>query len=293
MKLQILGTRGPELWDKDASVSYLIWLDDKARLMIDAGPGSSQNFEISGAKFEELEVMLFTHFHADHSADFMAYAKGGYFTERVQDLMIIGPSGNKLVVSADEFIERSIGDKGLYPYLSDFVNKDDPSEYKIRSKTLPWTDEDPQITTVYISPDDKIIVKAVPTKHGPIPSFAYRVEAAGCVVVFTGDMNGSLGMVPELAEKANILVAHNAIPETQTGVAARLHMKPSYIGRMAEKARVRKLVLTHLMRRSEEKKKETLEIIRDVYKGGVFFPHDLEAYMLKPKGFSLKGSSIN
>ena len=288
MKLQMLGTRGPELWDKSASVSYLIWLDDKARIMIDAGSGSSQNFELSEAKFEDLEAMLFTHFHVDHSADFMAYAKGGFFTDRVQDLTIIGPSGNKWVVSADEFLERSIGNKGLYPYLSDFINKDDQSEYKITSKTLPWTDEDPQITTVYSSPDGKIIVKAVPTKHGPIPSFAYRVEAAGCAVVFTGDMNGSLAMVPELAKQADILVAHNAIPEGQTGVAAGLHMKPSYIGKMAEQAKVKKLLLTHLMRRSAEKKKETLDIIREAYKGGVFFPHDMEAYMLKPKFFPLK-----
>ncbi len=130
-------------------------------------------------------------------------------------------------------------------------------------------------------------MKAVPTKHGPIPSFAYRVEAAGCTVVFTGDMNGSLDKVPELAKQADILVAYNAIPETQTGIATRLHMKPSYIGEIAERAKVKKLLLTHLMRRSAEKKKETVDIIRNIYKGGVFFPHDMEAYMLKPKGLFL------
>ncbi len=156
VKLQMLGTRGPELWDKSASVSYLIWLDGKARIMIDAGPGSSQNFELSEANFEDLEAMFFTHFHIDHSVDFMAYVKGGFFTDRVQDLTVIGSSGSKLTVSADEFLERSIGDKGLYPYFSDVINEGDPSSYKIKSKTLPWTDEDPQIKTVYISPMMKL-----------------------------------------------------------------------------------------------------------------------------------------
>lgn len=48
---------------KDASSGYLIWLDGKARVLIDAGPGSLQRFKQSGADFNDLSVLLFTHFH--------------------------------------------------------------------------------------------------------------------------------------------------------------------------------------------------------------------------------------
>lgn len=37
--LQVLGSGGPELQDKRASSSYLIWQDGKARVLIDSGGG--------------------------------------------------------------------------------------------------------------------------------------------------------------------------------------------------------------------------------------------------------------
>ena len=101
VKLQMLGTGGPELVGDRASSGYLIWLDDKARVIVDSGAGTVQRFKQSGAKFKDVELMLFTHFHVDHSADFPAYIKGSYFTDRTQDLMVIGPSGNTLLPSAE------------------------------------------------------------------------------------------------------------------------------------------------------------------------------------------------
>src|ERR1700729_816176 len=68
--LQVLGSGGPELQDKRASSSYLIWQDGQARVLVDTGGGSALRFGESGAKMSQLEVILFTHFHIDHSADF-------------------------------------------------------------------------------------------------------------------------------------------------------------------------------------------------------------------------------
>ncbi len=280
VKLQMLGTRGPELWDKQASVSYLVWLDNKARIIIDAGSGSSQNFEASKAKFEDIDAILFTHFHVDHSADFMAYAKGGYFTDRTRNLMIIGPSASQLFVSANQFVERTIGRKGVYPYLSNFVNEEQSSAFKIIPKTLLWMDDSPKVITVYSNSATGLLVKAVATRHGPVPAFAYRVEAAGCSIVFSGDMSGQIDKVPAFANNAEILVAHNAIPEDAGGVAAKLHMKPSYIGKMAAQANVKQLLLTHLMRRTADKNK-TLQIIRKFYNGNIIFPNDRDVFFVE------------
>ena len=93
---------------------------------------------------------------------------------------------------------------------------------------------------------------------------------------FTGDMSGRLGQMPRLARGSDILVAHNAIPEDATGAAANLHMKPGYIGAMAATAGVKQLVLSHLMRRTIDRKDETLRLIRNKYKGPVTFPDDLD-----------------
>jgi hypothetical protein len=42
---EMLGTRGPELWDARASTGYLLWLDGKARV-VDAGPGTVPIFPL-------------------------------------------------------------------------------------------------------------------------------------------------------------------------------------------------------------------------------------------------------
>lgn len=35
MTLQVLGSGGPELTDKRASSAYLVWIDNKAKILID------------------------------------------------------------------------------------------------------------------------------------------------------------------------------------------------------------------------------------------------------------------
>lgn len=277
VKLQMLGTRGPEILDGQASTSYLIWLDNKARVIIDAGPGSLQRFELAKANFSDVDLMLFSHFHVDHSADFLGYIKGAFFTDRKKDLEVMGPTGAKFVASAKQFVERAIGtEAGLYPYLGSFADANSPSAYKIKTKNITWSFSDLNIKTIYNKKGIK--VKTVSTHHGPFPSQGYRVELAGCAIAFSGDMSGRLRAMPDLANHADILVAHNAIPEDATGVPALLHMTPSYIGSMAKTAKVKLLLLTHLMKRSLSVKKQALQIIRKNYKGKIIFPNDLNSF---------------
>lgn len=277
VKLQMLGTGGPELLNERASSGYLLWLDEKARIVIDAGPGSLQRFKQSGAQIPDLSVFLFTHFHVDHSADLSAYIKGGFFTERSDDLFIYGPSGDTFVLSAEQFVERLFSAKhGVYPYLSPFISDDAHSAFKIKTKTIEWTYKDLNIRPVH--QDKDFMIKTVSVHHGPFPALAYRVEVAGCVISFTGDMSGRLHTMPDLAQNSDLLVAHNAIPEDATGVPQLLHMKPSYIGKIAGRARVKKLLLTHMMERSINRTDETIKLIKENYQGVIVFPNDLDIF---------------
>jgi len=276
VKLQILGSRGPEFLNGRASTGYLIWLDGKARVIVDAGPGSARNFAKSGAKYADVSVMLLSHFHVDHANDFSAYVKAGFFTDRATELRVIGPSGSRLVSSAGEFVQRQVGDKGAYPYLSSFIDPEATSSYKIATTTIPWSEKHLDPSLVYENKD--FVVRGVAVHHGAFPALGYRVETAGCVISFTGDMSGRLGAMPDLAKDSDILVAHNAIPENAEGVPALLHMKPSYIGKMAAQAGVKKLLLTHLMRRTIDKQGETTALIRKHYDGPIMFPDDLDVF---------------
>src|SRR6202050_4679258 len=80
--VQVLGSGGPELQDKRASSSYLVWEDARAKALVDAGGGSALRFGESGAQMSQLEVIFFSHFHVDHSGDFSALIKSSWFEDR-------------------------------------------------------------------------------------------------------------------------------------------------------------------------------------------------------------------
>ena len=104
--LQVLGSGGPELQDKRASSSYLVWQNGKARILIDAGGGSALRFGQSGASMVDLYAVAFTHFHVDHSSDFPALIKSSFFSGRSKDLPVFGPDGNRFLPSATQFVQR-------------------------------------------------------------------------------------------------------------------------------------------------------------------------------------------
>lgn len=272
VSLQVLGSGGPELADERASSSYLIWLDGKARAMVDVGGGSSLNFERSGARFADLDAVLFTHLHVDHSADWPVFVKGGFFTGRDRDLPVYGPYGNNNLPAVDKFQEAlfALG----WSYLSNYLVNDERSEYKLPATVVNAPE------TVWFQSLKRITLKSLNVNHGPLPAIAWRVEAAGCSIVFSGDTSATSDNLTRLATSADILVAHNAIPEAASGVARRLHMPPSRIGEIAAQAGVKKLVLSHRMLRTLEREPDTLREIRKNYPGPVEFAEDLSKYAL-------------
>jgi len=55
-------------------------------------------------------------------------------------------------------------------------------------------------------------------------------------------------------------------------------MKPGAIGNIAAEAKVKKLLLTHMMQRSINRQDETVNLVRKSYQGPIVFPHDLESF---------------
>lgn len=110
--LQVLGSGGPELGDKRASSGYLIWRDGHARVLVDLGPGSLLNFERSGARVEDLDLVLLSHLHVDHSGDLPALVKAAYFTDRDRDLPVYGPTGNTLMPDTVAFVAALFAEPG-------------------------------------------------------------------------------------------------------------------------------------------------------------------------------------
>ncbi|RME33136.1 MAG: MBL fold metallo-hydrolase, partial [Gammaproteobacteria bacterium] len=119
--LQVLGSGGPELYPDRAATGYLLWLEGRARLLIDSGGGVMRNFARAGARIEDLDALLFTHLHVDHSADLPVLVKASFFGERTRSLPLYGPEGNPAMPSMTAFTVGLFGPRGIYHYLSDFL----------------------------------------------------------------------------------------------------------------------------------------------------------------------------
>jgi ribonuclease BN (tRNA processing enzyme) len=274
VELQVLGSGGPEMQDRRASSSYLVWQDGRARVLVDAGGGAALRFGESGARMQDLDVVLLSHLHVDHTADLAALIKSSYFEERTRSLPLFGPPGNQEFPSTRAFVGDLFDPaRGAYRYLGNFLRGQEGGYALTASDAALQPHE---IRTVFSGAD--MLVRATPVVHGGVPALAWRVELGHRVFVFSGDTNGDNGNLEKLAQGADIFVAHNAIPEGTTGAPRALHMPPSVIGRIAQAAGVRALVLSHRMLRSLGHEAETRAVIARSYPGPVVFANDLDCF---------------
>ncbi|WP_231990516.1 MBL fold metallo-hydrolase [Neisseria zoodegmatis] len=273
----VLGSGGPELSDKRASTGYLVRENGKARFIIDFGAGSSLNFERAGGDIKDLEALLFTHFHVDHSNDLPALVKASYFSERNRDLPVYGPTGNHAIPTTPLFVERQFGEKGVYPYLSDFLTGE--AAFALKPIAVNADKKQPKLFETKLG---GFTLKAIPVEHGLLPSLGWRIEKNGCSVTMSGDTSNIGKTLDVLAKNTDVFIAHNAVPETaRDKIALKLHMTPSEIGRIAQTTGSRSVVLSHFMRRTENVKPATSAAIRKTYQGKLAFAQDCDIYSLK------------
>jgi ribonuclease BN (tRNA processing enzyme) len=274
VELQVLGSGGPELQDKRASSSYVIWKDGKARVLVDAGGGAALRFGESGAQMQDLDVILLSHLHVDHTADLAALIKSSYFEERTRPLPLFGPPGNAAFPSTTAFIADLFDPaRGAYRYLGEFLRARQGGYALLPHDAIL---QPAQVRTLLTGASET--VRATRVIHGGVPALAWRVEMDQRVFVFSGDANGDNGNLERLAQGADILVAHNAIPEGTTGAPRALHMPPSVIGRIAHAAGVHQLVLSHRMLRTLGREDETRSVISRSYGGPLVFANDLDCF---------------
>jgi len=263
--LQILGSGGPE-FSKRASSSYLIWRDEKACIMVDAGAGAFNHFSESSAKIEDLKFIALTHLHIDHSADLPAFMKAGYFSNRSKVLPILGTTSAGDFPNIDTFTQRLFGKNGAYAYMSDILTNNSDS-FQLKPIILKQTLEKNRF--------GEIIVNSVGVTHGEVPAIAYAIEIDSKKIVFAGDTSADSDKLIRLAENADYLVVHHAIPQHAGRYAKFLHVTPKRIGEVAKAAKVKHLILSHRMKRTYNSEAESLRLIRENFSGDIIWAEDL------------------
>ena len=271
--LQVLGSGGPIADDGRASSAYVVWIDGKSRVLVDAGGGAFLRFGEAGAKFEDLDFVGLSHFHTDHSADFSALLKSGNFSGRKRPLPMAGPDEDGVFPGLKDFLRATLDrETGAYGYLSAFLDGTagtpmlTPREVKPGPPALLWSSED-------------LAIDAMHVPHGIVPAVAFRVRAGDVTIVFASDQNGGDPAFVDFARDASILVMHMVVPEDVEGVGRRLHAPPSVIGEVAGKAGPDTLVLSHFMERSLRNLDDNVSIVKKRYAGNVVLAEDLLCVM--------------
>jgi len=277
--LQILGSGGPIADDGRASAGYLIWIDGESRIMIDTGGGTFLRFGEAGAKFASLDFIGLSHFHTDHSADFPALLKSGFFSERQGNLVVAGPDASAPFPGLRTYLNSVLGKAdGTYAYLSGYLDGSgglstiDPFEVQ-KDESAP--------VSVFGTDNSAVQITAQHVPHGIVPAIAFRVRFGDSSIVFASDQNGNDPAFVEFSKGATLLVMHMVVPEGISAAGRALHAPPSVIGDIAQQAGVETLVLSHLMARSLQNLDNNVEIVKAEYAGQVIVASDLDCIALK------------
>jgi len=240
--VQILGSGGPAINPERASAGYLLWVGTQAKLLFDIGGGTYIRFGQSRAKLADLAMVGISHLHPDHTSDLAALMWGSNRI-RSEPLPIIGPSGNNVAPDFATFLSRMFDEKsGAFQVLGSTLGAEQPGAERPRLNVgvVDVTKTEP----TRILDRDGMMVTAFRIPHANLPTLAYRVQTRDVSVVFSSDQNGTDPTFVDFAKGANVLIMHLAI--AAGAPPSMLHASPAVVGRVAQEAGVKQLILSHI-----------------------------------------------
>jgi ribonuclease BN (tRNA processing enzyme) len=216
MDIYLLGT-GTAIPTKQHSPAGLIVIADGQRVLLDIGPGTLTRLDLAGITCDQIDHVLLTHFHPDHTLDLATLLQvfsSAPNATRTKPLSITG------CLSTQDFIQRMLK---LYPDIA-------PLTYELKVRQV-YRDE---------FSIGKLKVQSAPTGHTS-ESVAYRLDDARHSMVYSGDAS-RLGELVRLADGADLLICECSFP---AGWKTEDHLNADTVGAIAQQAGVKSLVITH------------------------------------------------
>jgi ribonuclease BN (tRNA processing enzyme) len=293
MRVVTLGTRSGPTPDLQRAQSSNVLITNGVAYVIDAGDGVSRRLIRLGVNFRDVGNIFITHPHSDHTAGLgplmmWLYDRG----DPTKVVGIYGPPGTAASVQG----------------LIQFVNVNAEIRISDGTKTIPATklfsSKDADEGLVF--QDENIKVTAAENTHFHFPagspgykkykSYAYRFDATDRSVVFTGD-TGPSDAIAQLAKGADLLISEVTNPvdeyvaeeikagrwrqrnseEQKNSIRHHIeeHLLPEDLGKMAARANVKTVVMTHVQPSPNNDYSRYVEEVRKYYSGQVFVATDL------------------
>lgn len=269
LEVVVLGSGGPRAFGR-ASTSYIVLVDGTPKILVDAGPGAFVQVGKLEIDLDELDIVLLTHLHIDHSADLPAvFLERGLTSNVPIQFKVFGPQGGPGFPSTTKFLHLLFDQGGVFEYQRTFGVEENIIGVDLST--------DLKSPAQQIVDSNGLRVREIATHHDGAPSIAYRIDYQGASITFSGDMDESaVPNLEELAKNSNLLVFHCPVldPPESPAVLYTLHTPPRKIGEAAQKAEVKHLLLSHIPPAVETRQREVLQSIHQSYKGDVKFAYD-------------------
>ena len=276
-RIILLGTKGgPRVGESGRSNPSTLILINDVPYVVDCGYGTSRQLLAAGISLNRVRYIFITHHHSDHNLEY-----GPLF----YNVWITG-----LPVHVDAY-----GPSGLRKMTQDFFSY---MKFDIDTRIVDEGRPDPRRMIVahefnkpgVVMQNDDVKVTSCLVRHPPIKqAYAYRFDARDRSVVISGDT----AYAPELAEfaKGADVLVHEVmyLPGVEALLkrlpnAKRLrehlmaaHTSPEDVGRIADRAGVNTLVLSHFVPGDDPSitDEQWAEGVRKFFKGRVIVGKDL------------------
>jgi ribonuclease BN (tRNA processing enzyme) len=244
-RLVLLGTAGgPTPKVERSAPAHAVVVNDDIYL-VDAGNGVGRQLVRAGLDIDRLRVVAVTHHHSDHVADVGTVVLLAWGTGLTSAVRLIGPKPLRNMI--DSYLD--FADVDVRTRMADEAR---PSPHglievhELAGGGPVYEDENVRILTCLVD-------------HPPMIAHAYRIDAPDRSYVFSGDTTPNDDLIA-LAEGADILV-HEVMhlpsidslveaagaPEGLRSHLVNSHTSTADVGRIATKAGVGMLVLTHMI----------------------------------------------
>ena len=218
LKIIILGS-GTGIPYKKRETPGIFINSNKQWMLMDTGSGTISKLAKLGIDYKNIDFLLFSHLHPDHTLDLVSFLFALNYTPgyiRNKKLEIVGPVGLK------EFIQKL---QNIYPWIV-------PKSYSLIIK---------EVTNSKLSFDGfKLQSRSV--EHD-IPSIAFRLSDDHNSAVISGDTGYCDGIV-QISKNADLLIIEASFPIKK--YSSKNHLTAKEAGRIARITNVKNLVLKHL-----------------------------------------------
>lgn len=273
----LLGTGTPIPDSKRAGAGTAVVYNGKAYLF-DMGRGvvqniikASQELKIDALKMwkaPKINHLFITHLHSDHISDFPTFASTVWW-RRTEQLNLYGPTGIKdMYKGYEKFLATDVKLRvdGIQPVKNPKLYQSLIHEYDDG-----WTFK-----------DGDVLIEAFKVPHGEIKtSFGYKITTPDKTIVISGDTSYSEKII-EMSKGVDILIHEvisdeglSKLPEFWQKYHKSYHTTASDLAKVANQAKPKLLVLTHILSYSSTKQK-TFEEVKNKYKGKVILGNDLD-----------------